>query len=70
VERQLKAYKPKRTKPRVCATCAHIVTETFDNGEPVGVWTCKRPNGPSFEVGDGEQWLTTCKGYKADEDNE
>lgn len=65
-KQRLKPKKIYRVKPRVCATCAHCEVETFEDGEPCGTWSCKRPGGPSFDVGDGYQWFTTCDGYKSD----
>ena len=46
--------------PHVCGTCALL---SFSNPH---IGACIRPNGPYFEVGDGQQYYTTCDGWRAE----
>lgn len=55
--------------PRVCATCHFCKAATYEDvygvEHHVGVWECIRPNAPSFDVTDGEQWFYTCDRWQA-----
>lgn len=42
--------------PPVCDFCKHGHV-----GE--GLFVCNRPNGPTFDVGDGKHYTTTCDRY-------
>lgn len=51
---------PKNIKsvvPRVCGTCSFFVYENE------GWSQCRRPDGPTFDTGDGYYWYTTCDKY-------
>lgn len=64
-QRDLKPPKGYRgVTPRVCACCHFAKWETYEDSYGIehdtGILSCTRPNGPSFEGGDMNQWFYTC----------
>lgn len=59
-------YFERYVTPRVCSTCKFFRYETMSrNGKPehTGSGRCIRPAGPTFDLGDMKQWMTTCNRY-------
>jgi hypothetical protein len=44
---------PRKTEPRCCGSCRLLWWQD-------GSAQCQRPNGPSFDTGDGTQWFFVC----------
>lgn len=48
--------------PRLCATCALLLTESIDDRGDVTY--CTRPNGPVYETGMLEEWFNVCDNWQ------
>lgn len=53
----------RRVLPHICGACRY---GRYDNGS----FVCARVNGPSWDAGDGWEWLHTCDGWTAPKDSE
>jgi hypothetical protein len=58
------AVNVRQYEPRVCAFCHHCVALVYDDDEYTGDLQCERPNGPSFHVGDGRHYQSTCDSFR------
>lgn len=61
---RLKEYRVREITPRTCAFCVHLIEAKNKFGEGLGIGQCERPNGPSFDYSEMEQFCHGCRGWK------
>ncbi len=60
---KLKSYRVRSVVPRTCAFCVHLINVTNEFNEEIGIGHCERPDGPSFDYSEMEQFSHGCKGF-------
>lgn len=62
----LKEYRVRSVVPRTCAYCTHLIEVFNEDGKELNIGHCERPNGPSFDYSEMEQFNHTCAGWNTD----